>query len=165
VTNPTPPIGDLDLIPNGFYAVADPDDAATMTYWHRLRTTRTNGIRPWPASRRYGPPMLLRSDLPADPAEKDAFIAAWSARRLAYRSRIVSTIAADTMAAAHRFAVLETRCLLCGRPLKDPLSKVYGIGPDCREGMDPEGLAAYTTPEIGRAHVQQLAADQDAGEQ
>jgi hypothetical protein len=38
-------------------------------------------------------------------------------------------------------AVLSTRCRDCGKDLTDPLSRRYGIGPDCRSTMTPQQLA------------------------
>jgi hypothetical protein len=38
-------------------------------------------------------------------------------------------------------AVLSTRCSVCRKDLTDPLSRRYGIGPDCRAQMTPEQLA------------------------
>lgn len=38
-------------------------------------------------------------------------------------------------------AVLSTRCRQCGKDLTDPLSRRYGIGPDCRRTMTPGQLA------------------------
>lgn len=33
------------------------------------------------------------------------------------------------------------RCCVCGRVLRDELSVLYGIGPDCRAGLSPADLA------------------------
>jgi hypothetical protein len=38
-------------------------------------------------------------------------------------------------------AVRSTRCSICRKDLTDPLSRRYGIGPDCRAEMTPEQLA------------------------
>jgi hypothetical protein len=38
-------------------------------------------------------------------------------------------------------AVLSTHCSVCRKDLTDPLSRRYGIGPDCRAKMTPEQLA------------------------
>jgi hypothetical protein len=38
-------------------------------------------------------------------------------------------------------AVLSTRCSVCRKDLTDPLSRRYGIGPDCRAEMTAEQLA------------------------
>ncbi|MBO0819325.1 MAG: hypothetical protein J2P26_00590 [Nocardiopsaceae bacterium] len=37
--------------------------------------------------------------------------------------------------------VTSTACRLCGTELTDPLSRRYGIGPDCRADLTPEQLA------------------------
>jgi Family of unknown function (DUF6011) len=38
-------------------------------------------------------------------------------------------------------AVLSTCCSVCGKDLTDPLSRRYGIGPDCRRDLSPAQLA------------------------
>lgn len=37
-------------------------------------------------------------------------------------------------------AVISTCCSICGKDLTDPLSRRYGIGPDCRARMTAEQL-------------------------
>ncbi|MGW1989652.1 DUF6011 domain-containing protein [Embleya sp. NPDC001921] len=153
----------LDGIPDSYYAVHHPDDPGTITYWRRKRTTTTDALTAWPAKAWYGPPIPLRRDVPADPAERDAFVADWSARSLAFLDVVIDAIKADPLAAARRFADFTIRCCQCGRALKDGTSKTYGIGPECRSGMDPALLARYLTPQVGRIHAEHLATDQ-AGE-
>jgi hypothetical protein len=43
------------------------------------------------------------------------------------------TVEADPLAAARENGILTGRCSCCGRPLTDPASIKYGIGPVCRE--------------------------------
>lgn len=147
----------LDGIPDGYYALLDPaprdGGTAALTYWHRRRTTRTDGIRAWPATASYGPRMPRRSDIPAEPAARDAFLARWRAASLAYGDMIVTALTADPTAAAQRFSQWRTACCRCARPLKDDASKVYGIDPDCREEMAPEDLARFTR-DVARAHAE-----------
>ncbi|GAA2948755.1 hypothetical protein ACFPN0_14910 [Kitasatospora cinereorecta] len=95
---------ELDSIEEGYYAVLDPADQATVTYWRRTRTARTNSLRPWPAGARYGPPVPLRSQLPADPHDRVEYVSAWSKTRRAYLEKVVAAIAVDPKAAAALFA-------------------------------------------------------------
>jgi hypothetical protein len=37
--------------------------------------------------------------------------------------------------------IVTTRCRICGKDLRDPLSRRYGIGPDCRKTMTAAELA------------------------
>ncbi|MEU6929017.1 DUF6011 domain-containing protein [Streptomyces sp. NPDC046374] len=148
---------ELDAVADGYYAIPDPDDPGTMTYWRRIRTDRKNALTGWPAKAWYGPPVPRRSDVPVDDAERAAFVAAWSQARRAYLDRIVGTIAEDQVTAGRRFAEFRIRCCRCGRALKDETSKTYGIGPECRSGIPAAVLARYLTPEVGRIHAQALA--------
>jgi hypothetical protein len=147
----------LDAVEDGYYAILDPDDAGMVTYWRRVRTARANSLRPWPSRASYGPPIPIRSQLPADPLDRVEFVSAWSKTRRAYLEKVVAAIAAGPEVAARCFADLRTRCWSCGRALHDETSKTLGIGPECRSGMDPEALARYCTPEVGRAHAEHLA--------
>ena len=45
----------------------------------------------------------------------------------------LARVEADPLAAARENGVLTGRCSCCGRPLTDPTSIAYGIGPICRE--------------------------------
>lgn len=144
-------------IPDGYYAVPDPADPQVMTYWRRRHTSTTDSLRSWPATAWYGPAVPRRSELPEDPAERQAFADAWSATRNAYHDQIVVAILTDTAAAAKRFADLRTACSQCGRRLRDAESKLYAVGPDCRALMDPVWLGRIRSAEVGRAHAEQLA--------
>jgi hypothetical protein len=147
-------MGDWKDLPEGFYAVPDPRPGVDeMTYW-RARPGRFGA---WPNKARYGP-TLTREDLPEgmDPRsdEGQAFIQRWMEREHApYWSAIVKSIAADPIAAQHRFADFTVRCCDCGKKLTNDLSKVYGIGPECRKGLPQEVLANYYRQDISRAHA------------
>jgi hypothetical protein len=153
---------ELDAIDDGYYAVRDPEDPATVTYWRRTRTATTNTLKPWPAKAWYGPAVPRRSDIPADRQARDRFVRAWSSTRRAYLDKIVAAIAARPEAAARRFADFSTRCCRCARYLTDAMSKTYGIGPECRSGIPADVLARYLTPQVGRAHAEHLDAHGDA---
>lgn len=153
---------ELDAVPEGYYAVLDPHDVGTMTYWRRTSTAKTDSLRAWPAKAWYGPPVPRRAELPEVREERDVFVAAWQQARRTYLGRVVDSIAERPEVAARCFAALCIRCWSCGRPLYDDTSKVFGIGPDCRGGMDSAVLARYCTPAVGRAHAAFLAAGRPA---
>ena len=48
--------------------------------------------------------------------------------------------------------MLATNCVCCGRPLVDACSVELGIGPDCREGVFPEGVD-QSDRKIANEHV------------
>ncbi|MGW6456306.1 DUF6011 domain-containing protein [Streptomyces sp. NPDC055078] len=148
---------ELDAIEAGYYAVLDPADPGTVTYWRRTRTARTSTLKPWPAKAWYGPAVPLRADVPTEHAARHLFVAAWSRTRRAYLDQVVAAITAGPEVAARCFADLRFRCWSCGRALRDETSKTLGIGPECRTGMDPAVLARYCTPEVGRLHAEHLA--------
>lgn len=136
-----------------YFAVPDPSDPARMTYWRR-----SNGrLQPWPAKARYGP-ALYRSDLPdgLDPQQRQQWIAAWAREHsLPWHAAVRAAIDADPDGCAARFAALTTRCCRCGKQLRDPASKAYGVGPDCRDGW-PDTLLAAMAEAVGRAHADVL---------
>ncbi|MFF4292176.1 DUF6011 domain-containing protein [Streptomyces vinaceus] len=159
---------EMDGVAEGYYAIPDPTDPQTITYWRRILTSKRNALKAWPAKAWYGPPIPRRSEVPEDRAERDAFVAAWSESRRAYIAQVVAAIAADPYAAGRRFSDFSTRCCSCARKLRDELSKSVGIGPECRAGIPAEVLARYGTPAVGRAHAAHLAeqdqADAETGE-
>jgi hypothetical protein len=117
-------------LPDGYYAVPDPDDAARMTLW------RVAGdlLHPSPANAKYGP-ALTKRDIPAglETAEQRDFIRTWHETvRLPWVRAVRAAVAADVEAAGARFAETAVRCRDCGRLLTDETSKAAGRGPDCR---------------------------------
>ncbi len=145
-------------LPEGFYAVPDPRPGVEeVTYWH----ARTGRFGPWPKKARYGP-VITRSDLPEgmDPRSEEcrAFVEGWMEEtKEPYDAAIVRAISADPIAAQHRFADFNVRCCSCGRKLTNDLSKIYGIGPECRKGLPEWVLANYYRQDVSRAHAQHLA--------
>lgn len=148
---------ELEPIREGYYAILDPAEPDTVSYWRRFVTKKRDGLHAWPAKSWYGPRIPLRRELPDDPRARQEFVAAWSQTRRDYLDRVVAAIAADVVAAGRRFADLSTRCCRCGRVLRDATSKTVAIGPECRSGLDPAVLAHYLTPQVGRAHAEQLS--------
>lgn len=146
----------LSEIPDGYYAVADPDHPGTITYWRMHRhPKRGRVLDPWPAKARYGP-TAWRKDTPREPAAKQRYLEAYWARRGAWNWKIRKAIMRDPAAANARFSEFSTRCGCCARILRDDLSKVLGRGSKCRQGVDQGALAARNTPLIGEAHARQL---------
>lgn len=134
---------------DGYYAIPDPDNPATMTYWRA-----ENGcIAMWPAKAWYGPARLLKRDAPTDRDERNAWARAWFDRSQDWLARVRVAIEADPHAALKRYAEFSVRCCQCGRALTDDTSKVLGIGPECRRGIDPAVLCAINTPAVATAHA------------
>jgi hypothetical protein len=128
-----------------------------MTYWRRSEGKRGPAFKAWPNKARYGP-RLTWDDLPAPRdkyyEENQWFMRAWhEIVGEPYRDAIVETLMEDPIAAQHRFADFNTRCCSCGKKLTNDISKVYGIGPECRRSIPTEILANYYRPDIGRAHA------------
>lgn len=128
---PADPAGDSAEIPDGYYAVPDPDDAARMTLW------RVAGglMHPSPAGAKHGPRLLDRDVPPGRGVlDRQEFIRTWhDTVRLPWAQAVRAALAADPEAAGARFAETAVRCRDCGRLLTDEVSKAAGRGPDCRE--------------------------------
>ena len=135
-------------LPDGFYAVPDPDDESVMTRW-RVKGGKWS---PHPAKTWYGPARPLRKDAPDAPGT-DAYIA-WMRAHFdqydAWRRRTLAAIEANPLLARWRFAESTAHCNNCGRALTDGSSRLMGIGPDCRDLIPSNLLAAYLT-EVNRA--------------
>lgn len=131
-----------------YFAVLDPRDPERMTYWRRVR----GDLKPWAPRARYVP-LPLRSDVPTDPEARRTFVLDWTERVIVpWNAAVRAAIDGDPLGCAARFAVLKSKCCICGRPLRDPLSKTAGIGPDCQEGWPPRALLAMCEA-VGRAHA------------
>jgi hypothetical protein len=135
-------------LPDGYYAVPDPDAPALMTLWH-VKDGKTNA-RP-PKGTRYGP-QARRGDVPGRPGD-DEYIA-WMRKYFdavtEWHGRVRAAIAANPQAAMRAYAALTNHCCNCGRFLRDGTSRAIGIGPDCRERMPQDLMRAYLA-EIDRA--------------
>lgn len=152
-------MADDTAIPDGYYAVPDPTDPEAMTYWRHTSTGRRPGLKPWPVKAMYGP-VLYRKDVPPGlrTEQRRDWLQAWLRDvHHPWHAAIRESIATDPTRAGKRFADMSTRCCSCGRALTEEYSKVVGIGPECRQGLNAALLAQYVTPRVSRAHVQQLA--------
>ncbi len=131
----------LDDVRPHYFAVPDPLDPDRLSYWYRPKRGRDAGkILPWPLRRnRWG--VLLRKDVLAQPVEqRDEYrIVHWKRVREA-RQEIADRIEKDPIGCAARFAAAQSICCCCGKGLTDERSKTYGIGPDCRSGINPAVL-------------------------
>ncbi|MFE0243286.1 DUF6011 domain-containing protein [[Kitasatospora] papulosa] len=145
----------MTTLPDGYYAVLDPADTDTMTYWR----ARGGRLTPWPAKAWHGPARPLRRDAPADQAERIAWLRAWDEEYMAWLRLLQAALDGDPGTARRQFADLTVRCCQCGRALHDDTSKVVGIGPDCRSGLSPEALAALFMPPVATAHAAQVHGD------
>ncbi len=151
-----------NALPDGYYAVPAPDDPSQITYWRMSSKGQQHGLKPWPHKASYGP-VLYSKDVPTGLCGQDRqdWITRWAADvRWPWHAAIRDAIASDVPAAAKRFADLTIRCCCCGRTLTEDYSKVVGIGPECRSGVDPSALAHYLTPQVGRIHARHLTQEE-----
>jgi len=156
-------MADWQDIPEGLYAIVDPHDPETVSYWRRKDTKKRNGsietsFAAWPPKARYGP-ILLKRDVPQDlwGQERGEWLLRWlDETRQPYDSAVIASVLADPIAAGRRFAELTSRCCACARTLTDDLSKCYGIGPECRSEIPADVLAQYYVPALARAHAEHL---------
>ena len=132
----------LDDVRPDYFAVPDPLDPTRLSYWYRPKRGRKAGkLQPWPPRRnRWG--TLLRADVLAQPSEqRETYqVDHWRLVREG-RLQVARQIEDDPIGCAARFAAARSICC-CGRALTDEHSKAYGIGPDCRQGIRPDVLAA-----------------------
>ena len=126
LSGPTTPRPD---IPDGYYAVPDPNGHGQLTAWRAV-----NGhLKSSPANARYGP-ALFKSDLAGlSPLERQRRVHDWfETVRWPWDRAIRAAIVADPEAAGALYAKTTVRCRDCGISLRDPVSKRDGRGPDCR---------------------------------
>lgn len=148
----------MTAIPDGYYALLNPNNPTAMTYWR----ARSGTLTAWPARARYAP-TLLKRDVPEGLRGRERY--EWANRWYAEHARpwhtaLQAALAADPDGSRARFAALTTRCAECARRLTDDKSKLLGFGPDCRRALrlDDAVLTASVTPLIAAAHAEQDAA-------
>jgi hypothetical protein len=146
-----------------YFAVPDPD-TGDMTYWFR---NAKDAIVAWPLRPRqavYGPTLWTRPGPGRDHiipdglrvADRQAWIRNWATTvRIPWMGHILHAIDVDTVGSAARFAAFRSTCFICGLPLEDDDSKVWGVGPVCRPRV-PVAFLEAAAREIGRAHAQLL---------
>lgn len=113
-----------------YYAIPDPTDPDTMTFWRR----EGDSIAPWPSKAKQGP-VLYRHQVPAElrGRERSEWVYRWVREvRDPWWDAIRRAVADDTGDARALFARITTRCWCCGKKLTDPISQLAGLGPDCR---------------------------------
>ncbi|WP_026931193.1 DUF6011 domain-containing protein [Glycomyces tenuis] len=138
----------MSTLPDGYYAVPDPDDPDTMTRWR----VDSGGMHPHPAKTWYGPARPLRKDAPGKPGT-DEYIA-WMRDYFdewgSWARRVKEAIEANPLIARFHFTESTGHCHNCGRVLTDGTSRTLGIGPDCRERIPHDLFSAYLA-EVKRA--------------
>jgi len=128
-----------DLLPDGFYAVLDPDGPEepggdAMTLWR----VRFGDVMRYPKKALYGP-VVQRQHAPTDPEERWAWFDLCASYYHLWMSRVFDTMRADPVAAQLRFSAHTGRCCVCARVLTGESSRKLGVGPGCRDGL-PDGL-------------------------
>ncbi|ACU71814.1 hypothetical protein Caci_2905 [Catenulispora acidiphila DSM 44928] len=121
-------------LPDGYYAVPDPDDPTTTTCW-RVKDDSGGALAASPSGAHYGP-ALYKRDLPKGlrGRERGEWITAWyQTVRHPWDRKVREAIAADPEAAGLRFAEYTHHCCRCNQPLTVPASQAAGLGPDCVE--------------------------------
>src|SRR6478609_8713174 len=116
----------------------DPANPEAVSYWRRS-ARRPDQFDPWPRGTRYGP-RLERADIPAGLGSLEAqqWVREWYRTiGVPWHAAVEQAIQDDPGGCAARFARLTSRCCWCGRRLTDATSRVYGVGPDCRDGASP----------------------------
>lgn len=108
----------MTVIPDGYYAVADPDNPDVMVCQRRHS-------RPKPS---------VKTTLHGEQRSASRCRSKEPNERIAWWDDVFAAIEADPQAAMKRFADFTGRCCICGRKLTDPRSKLDGMGPECRKG-------------------------------
>ena len=130
-----------------YFAVLDPLDTSKMSYWYLPdKGRKKDQLQPWPPLRnKWG--SLYDKDIPEHSRENvnaevfRAFLRAYFDRVRTAREEVERIISEDPGLAAARFSHLAIRCCYCGKTLTEERSKIYGVGPECRQGASPDYLA------------------------
>jgi len=149
-----------------YFAVADPE-SGTMTFWRR---DNRGELAAWPRGTEFGPTLWKRPGpgrehvIPADldAAARFAWIQDWHRTiRRPWLAKVKAAIDGDPVAAAARFAALQTCCARCGRSLEDAASRARALGSDCVTRFAPDVVSALVR-EVGRALAAREAGNEDA---
>lgn len=148
-----------ELIPTGYYAIIDTYEPGLVSCWYMTKPDR-NGkrhLKPWPPKSRPGPKLGPRPEMldscdfgPGAAERRRAVCDEWVRPVVEYHAAVERAILDDLEGAGARFAHYATRCCMCGRALKDPKSRYYGIGPECDNGLSDGDMARMATA-VGRA--------------
>lgn len=99
--------GRADRLPEGRFAVPDPDDGSRLTFW-RVESTNRDGsrkeLRPWPPDVRWAP---WRPDYPEglDAGQRREWSQRWYDEvYFGWKEQVIEAIAADPQGAADEFA-------------------------------------------------------------
>lgn len=131
-----------------YFAWRDPD-TGVLTFWQRHRESGL--LFPWPKGAWYGPRLHDEPGLGREyvvpfglsHTDRSAWRSRWASDvKWAWQDRAIAAVEADPVAASALFAKAKVRCNVCGRRLTDLLSREVGMGPECRDGMPEEQLAA-----------------------
>ncbi|BFP50141.1 hypothetical protein KCMC57_65090 (plasmid) [Kitasatospora sp. CMC57] len=114
----------LEGVPDGYFAVTDPDQSEVVTFW------------------RVGLPKGLKAGDVADRVYVRAFQGWLAEYRAPWVARVYAVLLADPEGTGRTFATCAVRCRGCGKALTDPVSKSVGYGPECRRGHNLEELGA-----------------------
>lgn len=118
-------------IPDGYYAVPDPDNADVLTLWRVVN----DNVKASPPKAKWGPALFTR-DVPKglSKPDRDEWVRDWfRCVRYPWDEAIRAAIAADPETAGALYAKTSIRCRNCNTPLTDESSKAAGRGPDCRK--------------------------------
>jgi hypothetical protein len=121
-------------LPDGYFAVPDPDDPATITCW-RVKDDSGRALTPSPSGAHFGP-TLYRRDVPKGLKGRDRvlWVNAWYVEvRGPWDRKVREAIAADSETAGLRFAEHTDHCCRCNQPLTVAASQAMGVGPDCAD--------------------------------
>jgi len=108
----------MSVIPDGYYAVADPDNPDVVVCQRR----------------RSKPKPSVKTTLHGELGPASRCRSKNTAERLAWWNELVAAIEADPRGAMKRFADFTGKCCICGRKLTVAASKFNGIGPECIKG-------------------------------
>jgi hypothetical protein len=148
-----------DFPPYGAYAVRDPFQFGTVSYW----ILRGNGLEAWPigSAGKYGPPRPPRTSPGSSAEQRRDTRAYWRDQVQQYRLAVLKAIAADPAAAAALWTKSTDRCAACRRfhrPEELPDSAAAGRGRTDEEPLTAEQRRAMVADLRRAGHSEKLIA-------